>query len=66
MSEKPHPTSVLVKGYMRPDKTSYVVVIPKEVRQEFKLSGGEHFIMVSKPKEKKIILKHVEINYSED
>ena len=22
-----------VKGYMRPDKTSYVVVIPKEIRE---------------------------------
>ncbi|NHI93274.1 MAG: hypothetical protein EAX96_12320 [Candidatus Lokiarchaeota archaeon] len=36
---------ILIKGYMRPDKTSYYVTIPKKVREIFKLKGGEYFLM---------------------
>jgi len=57
----PHTKQVLVKGYMRPDKTSYVVVIPKEIRQEMKLTGGEHFLMLATPSENKIILKKLNL-----
>ncbi len=48
---------VIVKGYMRPDKTSYYVVIPKEIREMFKLEGGEYFIMRAEPWANKINLK---------
>lgn len=57
----PNPTQVLVKGYMRPDKTSYTVVIPKEIRDEFKLKGSEYFIMLSRPELDRIILKPVKL-----
>lgn len=60
----PNPTQVVVKGYMRPDKTSYAVVIPKEIREEFALKGGEYFVMLSRPELDKIILKRV--NLTED
>jgi AbrB family looped-hinge helix DNA binding protein len=52
-----HPERVIVKGYMRPDKTSYYVVIPKEVRELFKLEGGEYFIIRAKPWANEIKLK---------
>lgn len=52
-----HPERVLVKGYMRPDKTSYYVVIPKEVRELFGLKGGEYFIIRAKPWANEIKLK---------
>lgn len=48
---------VIVKGYMRPDGTSYYVVIPKEIREQFQLKGGEYFIMKSMPWAKEITLK---------
>jgi AbrB family looped-hinge helix DNA binding protein len=57
----PNPTQVLVKGYMRPDKTSYTIVIPKEIRDEFNLKGGEYFIMLSRPELDRIILKPVKL-----
>jgi hypothetical protein len=50
---------ILVKGYMRPDGTSYYVVIPKKIRELFKLNGGEYFIMKAKPEKGKIMLKLV-------
>ena len=52
-----HPQRVIVKGYMRPDKTSYYVVIPKEVRELFELKGGEYFIIRAKPWANEIKLK---------
>jgi hypothetical protein len=52
-----HVGRVIVKGYMRPDKTSYYVVIPKEVRELFGLEGGEYFIMKAKPWANEIKLK---------
>ena len=48
---------VVVKGYMRPDGTSYYVVIPKEIRELFGLKGGEYFVMKAKPEEREIVLK---------
>ena len=52
-----HPERVIVKGYMRPDGTSYYVVIPKEVREQFGLKGGEYFLIRAKPWENEIKLK---------
>jgi AbrB family looped-hinge helix DNA binding protein len=52
-----HSERVIVKGYMRPDKTSYYVVIPKEVREQFGLKGGEYFIIRAKPWANEIKLK---------
>jgi len=51
---------VLVKGYMRPDGTSYYVVIPKKIRELFNLDGGEYFLMRAKPEKGIILLKLVE------
>ena len=51
---------VLVKGYMRPDGTSYYVVIPKKIRELFNLNGGEYFLMKAKPEKGAILLKLVE------
>jgi AbrB family looped-hinge helix DNA binding protein len=51
---------VLVKGYMRPDGTSYYVVIPKKIRELFNLNGGEYFLMKAKPERGAILLKLVE------
>jgi AbrB family looped-hinge helix DNA binding protein len=48
---------VIVKGYMRPDGTSYYVVIPKEIREQFQLKGGEYFIIRAKPWANEIKLK---------
>src|SRR5665647_931320 len=48
---------VLVKGYMRPDGTSYYVVIPKKIRELFNLNGGEYFLMKAKPEKGAILLK---------
>ena len=55
--DRKHPERVIVKGYMRPDKTSYYVVIPKEVRELFGLKGGEYFIIRAKPWANEIKLK---------
>jgi AbrB family looped-hinge helix DNA binding protein len=57
--EKNH-EKVIVKGYMRPDGTSYYVVIPKEIRQLFNLKGGEYFLIKAKPSEREIKLKIAE------
>ncbi|HJX23966.1 MAG TPA: AbrB/MazE/SpoVT family DNA-binding domain-containing protein [Candidatus Bathyarchaeia archaeon] len=54
-----HPERIIVKGYMRPDGTSYYVVIPKEVREQFGLKGGEYFLIRAKPLENEIKLKLV-------
>lgn len=54
--EKPH-EKVIIKGYMRPDRTSYYVVIPKEIRELFGLKGGEYFVMKAKPEKREIELK---------
>jgi len=50
-------TKVVVKGYMRPDGTSYYVVIPKEIRELLGLKGGEYFLMKAKPEKREIELK---------
>lgn len=42
---------------MRPDGTSYYVVIPKEVRDALGLKGGEYFMMKVKPGKREIELK---------
>ena len=55
-----HPP-VLVKGYMRPDGTSYYVVIPKEIRTVLNLKVGEYFIMKAVPEKRAIRLKVVEL-----
>jgi len=56
---------VLVKGYMRPDGTSYYVVIPKKIRELFNLNGGEYFVMKAKPEKDTIILKLLEFEAEE-
>jgi len=53
---------ILVKGYMRPDKTSYYVVIPKPIRESLGLAGGEYFILSLKDEKREIKLKLVEIS----
>lgn len=50
---------VIVKGYLRPDGTSYYVSIPKEIREVFGLKGGEYFVMEAKKHKNKISLKPV-------
>ena len=54
---KKHSNRVLVKGYMRPDGTSYYVVIPKQIREQFELKGGEYFLIRAKPQMNEITLK---------
>ncbi len=56
-SEEKRRVRVIVKGYMRPDGTSYYVVIPKEIRELFGLKGGEYFVMKAKPEKREIELK---------
>ena len=41
IKEKAAHPPVLVKGYIRPDGTSYYVVIPKEIRTILNLKGGD-------------------------
>ena len=50
------PKPILIKGYMRPDKTSYYVTIPKKVRELFSLKGGEYFLMTPQLSKNRIIL----------
>ncbi len=57
--EKKYPR-VIVKGYMRPDGTSYYVAIPKEIRELLGLKGGEYFVMKAKPAKREIKLKLAE------
>jgi len=47
---------------MRPDKTSYYVVIPKPIRESLGLVGGEYFILSLKDEKREIKLKLVEIS----
>jgi AbrB family looped-hinge helix DNA binding protein len=54
---KKRSSRVIVKGYMRPDGTSYYVVIPKEVREQFGLKGGEYFLIRAKPQINEITFK---------
>ena len=49
-----------MKGYMRPDGTSYYVVIPKPVRELLGLKGGEYFLMKADAKDGEIELKLVD------
>lgn len=53
---------VVVKGYLRPDGTSYYVSIPKEIREILNLKGGEYFVIKARPEKKKISLKLVEFS----
>ncbi|OPY81641.1 MAG: hypothetical protein A4E65_01092 [Syntrophorhabdus sp. PtaU1.Bin153] len=64
-TEKKESKVVLVKGYLRPDGTSYYVSIPKEIREMLNLKGGEYFVMKAKPEKKKISLKLVEFSDEE-
>lgn len=58
---------ILIKGYMRPDKTSYYVTIPKKVREIFKLRGGEYFLMTPNLMKNKITLELTSFEvYSEE
>ena len=56
-SEARRRETVIVKGYMRPDGTSYYVVIPKEIRELLGLRGGEYFVMKAKPEKREIELR---------
>jgi len=58
--------NLVVKGYMRPDGTSYYVAIPKEIRELLGLTGGEYFALKAKKEDKKISLKLVEFPDEED
>ena len=58
---------ILIKGYMRPDKTSYYVTIPKKVREIFKLKGGEYFLMTPNLLKNRITLELTSFEvYSEE
>jgi bifunctional DNA-binding transcriptional regulator/antitoxin component of YhaV-PrlF toxin-antitoxin module len=46
---------------MRPDGSSYHVVIPKQIREMMKLEGGEYFLMAASPRQDEIRLKKVEL-----
>lgn len=52
---------IVVKGYLRPDGTSYYVSIPKDIRESLNLKGGEYFVIRAKPDKNKITLKLIEI-----
>ena len=56
---------VIVKGYMRPDGTSYYVSIPKEIREIFDLKGGEYFMMRASKEKQRISLIPVEFSPEE-
>ena len=57
---------ILVKGYMRPDGSTYHVVIPKKIREEMQLKGGEYFLMSAIPHRGKIFLRKVELSEEEE
>ncbi len=79
--EKPHPpfpprplrahrrtqnrVRIIVKGYMRPDGSTYHVVIPKQIREIMGLQGGEYFLLRAKPHKDEIELKKVEFSEEE-
>lgn len=60
MTQKKRKKRILVKGYMRPDGTSYYVAIPKPVRELLGLEGGEYFLMKADAKDGEIELKLVD------
>ena len=62
IKEKKQIKRVIVKGYLRPDGTSYYVSIPKEIRDTLGLKGGEYFVVKAKPEKNKISLKLVEFS----
>jgi AbrB family looped-hinge helix DNA binding protein len=64
-TEKPM-KRIVVKGYMRPDGTSYYVVIPKEIRELFGLKGGEYFVMNAKKEKQKISMMLIEFSEESD
>ena len=57
---------IIVKGYMRPDGSSYHVVIPKQIREMMELKGGEYFLMRAMPHRDEIALKKVEFFEEEE
>ncbi|MFW9934582.1 MAG: hypothetical protein ACFFDU_03500 [Candidatus Thorarchaeota archaeon] len=57
---------VIVKGYMRPDGSSYHVVVPKQIRQMMELEGGEYFLMSASPRRDEIRLRRVDFFNDED
>jgi AbrB family looped-hinge helix DNA binding protein len=59
LEEKQH-ERVIVKGYMRPDGTSYYVVIPKQIRELLGLKGGEYFVMKANSEKREIKLRVAE------
>jgi len=60
MTPKKRKKRILVKGYMRPDGTSYYVAIPKPIRELLDLEGGEYFLMKADAKDGEIELKLVD------
>ena len=61
MTPRKRKNRILVKGYMRPDGTSYYVAIPKPIRELLGLEGGEYFIMKADAKDGEIELKLVDL-----
>lgn len=57
---------IIVKGYMRPDGSSYHVVIPKQIREMMGLEGGEYFLMAASARRDEIRLKKVEFFEEDD
>ena len=57
---------IIVKGYMRPDGSSYHVVIPKKIREMMELEGGEYFLMAASPRRDEIRLRRVDFFNDED
>ena len=74
--EPPHPRGphkmkhkrvrIIVKGYMRPDGSSYHVVIPKQIREMMSLEGGEYFLMAASPRRDEIRLRRVDFFEDEE
>ncbi len=63
---KPKRVRIIVKGYMRPDGSSYHVVIPKQIREMMGLEGGEYFLMAASPRRDEISLRRVDFFDDED
>ena len=64
MTSRTRKERIIVKGYMRPDGTSYYVVIPKPIRALLGPRGGEYFVMKAEADDRKIELKLVD--FAED
>jgi len=62
----PKRVRIIVKGYMRPDGSSYHVVIPKQIRELMELAGGEYFLMAANPRRDEIRLRRVDFFNDED